>query len=453
MFSAQFSTEHESRLLNIIPVGYTRDMRIACIYLPSFPLQAHVRAAPHLAGTSLAVSDGAAHGARVVVCSRAAWTDGIRPGMPVATARVIAPKARIVAADRALYAKAVRALAESLLSCSEVIELGDTSELVTAHRTIFLEVPARARGNSFGQKLLTQISRQGFRGRVGVADDRFTAHTAAVRVRHRGETARLDVRDQAPPLFHQSCTSVPRGGSAAFLAPLPLSYLNIDGDVQHLLETCGVKTLGDFAALPPPSVGREWITDDNDFQALARGQGPSWVRVHDLDDIMAQPLVETLELEYGIGDAQPLAFALRKLCDHISHRLVGRQRAASEIELRLTGPESETSRFQRTLSRPTMSSQELLGQVLSALQDELTHPVCSLELEVRGAVEPETAELDLFSQLAQAPRAPLASAVASAASDGVRVTEAPRRPHMAQRRSKRARRRHDSAQQSLRLFD
>lgn len=426
-------------------------MRIACIYLPSFPLQAHIRQAPHLAGAPVAVTDGAKAGARVVVCSRAAWADGVRPGMAATTARSIAPHLNVVIADPELYERTLRALAESLLSCSETLELSDAGAGLAPHRAVYLRVPARARGASFGQKLLTQISRQGFRGRVGVADDRFTARVAAVRVQHRGRPARLDAADGQPPLFHQSCTSVPRGGSAAFLAPLSLSHLDIDPDVRHLLETCGVKTLGDFAALPPPSVSRSWIDDEHDFQMLARGQGSAQVRGCDLDALMDRPLTETVQLQYELGEQQPLAFATRKLCDHLGYRLAGRQRAATELTLRLAGPAGEVSRVPVVLSRPAMSSAELLAAVLGALESRgVQHAALALELEVTDMRAPEGADLDLFSQV---PAAASAAPGSARRVPSVATGPTPARPHIPARRIKRTRRRTARAQQSLRLFD
>lgn len=428
-------------------------MRIACVYLPSFPLQAHIRQAPHLAGTSLAVADGVATSASIIACSRAAWADGIRPGMAVTTARAIAPELEVVLADRALYRRTLDALVESLLPCSESIDIGDT-ELSAAHRAIYLTVPPRARGASFGQKILTHISRQGFRGRVGVADDRFTAYLAAVRVEHRGRSARLDEPNKQPPLFHQSCTTVPRGGSAAFLAPLPLSHLPIDPDVQHLLETCGVKTLGDFAALPPPSVGRDISSDpDSDFQALARGQGSHTVRAHDLDRILERPLIERMELVYEVGESQPLSFALRTLADHVSHRLEGRERGAAEIELRLYAPSGTISAITVRPAHATMSSQEIQDVLMSELESrDLDHqPVVALELEITRQAEPSEPTLDLFAHFATRPAH---ATLAVRAEPGLRKGQASRRPHIPMqptRPGKSPRRRHANGQQSLPL--
>src|SRR5688500_12209509 len=62
--------------LNISPVVYSWGMRIACLYLPSLPLQAFLRGAPQWIGSPVAISNG-----KIVACSRAAWAAGVRAGM------------------------------------------------------------------------------------------------------------------------------------------------------------------------------------------------------------------------------------------------------------------------------------------------------------------------------------------------------------------------------------
>jgi protein ImuB len=430
-------------------------MRIACVYLPSFPLQAHVRQAPHLAGTSLAVAEGVATGSTLVACSRAAWADGIRPGMAVATARAIVPELEVVTGDSALYQRALDAVVESLMAISEVIDTG-ARDAPASHRAIYMKVPPRSRGTSFGQRVLTHLSRQGFRARVGVADDRFTAYVAAVRVEHRGKTSRLDDPARQPPLFHQSCTSVPRGGSAAFLAPLPLSYLPIDPDVMHLLETCGVKTLGDFAALPPPSVSRDWIDEDSDFQALARGQGPVTLRAQDRDEIALRPLVERLEMDHELGDSQPLLFALRTLCERVSQRLGGRERAARQLGLCLVGPAGQATRLELLPERPATSGAELFASARQKLAATcLMHPVAAMELAVERPIEATALEIDLFTAHAASEQASALPGMATQQAAAFHQAEGARVAAGAShwpRRGKRARR-PPRAQQRLSFFE
>ncbi|MEZ4369154.1 MAG: hypothetical protein R2939_23145, partial [Kofleriaceae bacterium] len=100
-----------------------------------------------------------------------------------------------------------------------------------------------------------------------------------------------------------------------FLAPMPLSLLAIPGEVQHMLATLGVRTLGQFAALPPPTAARAW---DADYQALARGDAGAILHV----DAAATPLVERAVLGEG---SFGLGAAVAVLAERVATRLPGRR--------------------------------------------------------------------------------------------------------------------------------
>ncbi|MDE0652669.1 MAG: DNA polymerase Y family protein [bacterium] len=86
--------------------------------------------------------------------------------------------------------------------------------------------------------------------RVGVADGPFTAAVAA-------------------ELAERVCIVEP-GGSAAFLAPLPVRLLG-NSQLTDVLVRLGVRTLGDFAALPEADVLGRFGTEGRRAQCLAAG--------------------------------------------------------------------------------------------------------------------------------------------------------------------------------------
>src|SRR5689334_10104338 len=159
-------TEQVEQYLNIRPVMYTHLMRIACIHLPSFPLQVHMRhaLALHSAASWAAASRGDGRtvpaiavagspidrpGAPVLIaCSRAAVAAGVRPGMTVAAARAVAPALVVVPRDPAAERAAVRAVAEALLAVADRVDTGGA--VGGAHHAVYAEVPSRSRGAAFG---------------------------------------------------------------------------------------------------------------------------------------------------------------------------------------------------------------------------------------------------------------------------------------------------------------
>ena len=404
-----------------------KPMRIACVYLPYFPVQVHVRRAPHLAGKAFVVRDHKS----VVACSRAAWDGGVRAGMSVVQARRVIPELEIRTAVKELHSEAIEALAESLLAYSTTVDTGNLAN--GPHHALYLRVPTGTRGATFGNRLLAMVSRQGFRGRVGIADDRFSAWTAAVVIRdHRGQNA------EANSLFTQACTVVPRGGSAAFLAPLALSFLPLDDDVRGMLTAIGLRTIGDFAALPPPSLRRRHNVTGVDFQALARGDDPTSL----VPFVATAPVVEAIELETPIGATEPLGFMLRPLFDRVCERLRGRNRAVGRVEIRLHGDETKPIRIAVEPQRPTLSGRTLLDAARAELNRRpvLEHAVDAIEVRMVAEAELGSDELDLFDT-----RRPDSAGLSP-------FTSARREPLRRARRNRLKRHRHRKSQR-LSLFD
>ena len=184
------------------------------------------------------------------------------------------------------------------------------------------------------------------------------------------------------------------GNSAAFLAPLPINLLPLNSDVQHMLETLGIKTLGDFASLPPPSVGRRWNAEGIDFQSLAQGEGPTLLQSF----TPKQAIIESIDLEHEIQEIEALAFSLRPLADRACDRLQGRSMAASRALLRLKGRGEACTEFPLDPARPTADGRSLFELLRAVVQDQrLDHTVCELELTITQESDPEIEELDLFS--------------------------------------------------------
>lgn len=314
-------------------------MRIACLHVPQFALQTLTRVDPSLRGAAVAVvsvpltdphragsASAAPGGGRpalyapvVQACSKAAWALGVRLGMTATAANSVAATSggalRVVQAEAALERETVRAIADALLGVSSVVDTGGRVGAGGAHLAIYCEVPSKTRGTSFGDRMLELTDALGLTARVGIADDRFTAWVAAA---HGGV-----------PSEERGVVSVPRGGSAAFLAPQPLSLLAIGPEVQHMLEALGVRTLGEFAALPAPSVAPSRSALEADYQALARGDSGSGLRPYAPEAPIREDAIISATCS---GPA-----ALAALAERIALRLAGRGRGASRLELVVHG--------------------------------------------------------------------------------------------------------------------
>jgi nucleotidyltransferase/DNA polymerase involved in DNA repair len=351
-------------------------MRIACVHVPQFALQSLGRIDPSLRGAAVAVVGAGlepANGARpsvalhspvVLACSRAAWALGVRLGMTATAARFVSPQElRVVTADAALERETVRALADALLGASAVVDSGGRVGASAAHLAMYCEVPSKMRGATFGARLLELLDSFGIAARIGIADDRFTAWVAAAHGAEGGH-ARED----------RGVVSVPRGGSAAFLAPRPLSLLAITPEVQHMLEALGVRTLGEFAALPAPSVSRPL---EADYQALARGDSGCALRPYAPD----APIREQLAVAGG-DSLFGASAAVATLAERLALRLSGRGRGAARLELRISGEQGERA---VALSGPSAAfTAEELAELLLPQIGEAPGQVTRLGVVVAG---------------------------------------------------------------------
>jgi hypothetical protein len=432
-------------VLNIRPVRYTLGMRVACVHVPQFALQSLCRINPSLRRAAVAVIGAgheptagvrpslALHSPIVLACSRAARALGVRIGMTASAARFVSPELRVIAADAQLERETVRAIADVLLGMSAVVDTGGRVWGSGAHLAMYCEVPSKTRGKAFGERLLALLDTFGLTARIGIADDRFTAWVAAAHggTEAAGEAVRGARHGAAGSREDRGVVSVPRGGSAAFLAPRPLSLLAISPEVAHMLEALGVRTLGEFAALPAPSVSRPL---EADYQALARGDGGSTLRPYAPE----APIREELVVDSGeslFGGATAVA----ALAERVGLRLVGRARGAVQLEVTMAGEGGE--RVVPVAAERAASSQSELVELIAPLINEGPGPIAKLRVvvvgesmaEVAGGAKGDTAQLPIDAVsaalssggTAMPPLAPLED-LAPLASPGQHDSRAPR---------------------------
>ncbi len=300
-------------------------MRIACIFAPHVPLQALVRRRPELRKQPVAVVSGGPASA-VLACSRAAHGLGVRVGISAIAARQLSVEVQIELRDLEAEAQLEVAMVEALYGVSPRVEAeglrrgarrdrkergsegGAPEPAVPGAATLFCEVPTGMRGATFGARVLEVAAVLDVAVRIGIADDRFTAWVSA----------RFGAHAEESPI-----AAIPRGGSAAFLAPQPLSLLDISPEVQQMLAQLGVRTLGEFASLPAPSVARRW---DCDLQGLARGEGGAEL-------ISVKPESGPLREEVAVGGEVGVGVAVAILAERVALRLAGRGGVAQAMEV------------------------------------------------------------------------------------------------------------------------
>jgi protein ImuB len=353
--------------------------RVACLFLPLFPLAARLRSEPELAREALVTVAGNGSAARVAAATRLARAAGVRPGLTLVQARALCPK--LVARPR--DGECERAAQEALLEVAEGFSprVEDAGEGVA-----YLDVdgverhyPGPSPELGLGRALMRAADAAGLPARVGVAASKLAARVAAGL--------------PAPPVV------VPAGEEASFLAPLPLHRLCPEVEIAATLERWGVRSIGDFARLPPSRVASRLGRTGRELHATARGIDPRPLMPRE----PSPAFHEGMSLEWPLVSLEPFLFVGRAALDRLCRRLESRGFACSRLglELRLE-PDGHQSRS-IALPAPTRDAKTLLTLVRLELEARPPGaPVAGFTL-LADPDRPREAQLSLYGPAALSP--------------------------------------------------
>ncbi|MBP2365911.1 DNA polymerase Y family protein [Pseudonocardia parietis] len=279
------------------------DPRILALWSPDWPVTAAARAAHVPAHRPAAVF----YANRVLACSAPARRYGVRRGLRRREAQARCPDLAVLAPDPGRDAR----LFEPVVAAVE--ELAPGVEVV---RPGLLVLPARGPVGWFGgeqeaiERLIDQVAlRAATECQVGVADGMFAAELAARRGR-----------------------GVPPGRSAEFLAPLEVTELDRDPEVDRsalidLLRRLGLRSLGAFASLPEADVASRFGADAVAAHRLARGLDPR----PPVRRVPPEELAAAIELDPPVDRVDAAAFAARGLATRLHEALAGHGLACTRL--------------------------------------------------------------------------------------------------------------------------
>jgi len=336
--------------------------RLACLWVPLFPLAARLRAEPELAGEALAVTAGNGAAAQIVAATRAARRLGVTAGMTLSQARARVPKLAARNRDSACERAAQEALAEIAERFSPRVEVAgpgllflDADGLARRFRPGPRATPDWTPERELGRALVAAARRAELPARVGIAGSKLAAQVAAQSTAGSSSSpgplaSTTEAADDAEPRI------VATGGEARFLAPLPLSRLAPELRLGETLARWGLASIGDFARLPAASVVSRLGPEGAELHTVARGIDPRPLlpREPPLD------LAEGSELEWPLVALEPFLFLAHAALDRISRRLelrgLGCARLALELTLEPTGRDARAWE----LPAPTRDTKTLL---------------------------------------------------------------------------------------------
>jgi protein ImuB len=350
--------------------------RIACFYVPMFPLAARLRSEPELLQEAVAIVEGNGNNAHVVAATRRARTKGIRPGHSLAQARSILPK--LIARGR--DSECERTAQETLLEVAETYSprVEDATEGI-----VYIDIAGMERHfdseEELGRSSIRAAEDVGLPARVGIAASKLAARVAA----------------ELP----KSPTIVEPGSEAGFLAPLPLTRLAPEINAATTLNRWGIISIGDLARLPESEVASRLGELGRDLHYAARGIDPRPL----IPRALPPEFREGMELEWPLVALEPFLFIANAALDRLSKRMEFQGFACTRVELTMNlEPDGFHSRA-IDLPAPTRDVKTMLTLIrLDLEKNPPGAPVVGFSL-VAHPDRPRRAQLSLFGPAALSP--------------------------------------------------
>jgi nucleotidyltransferase/DNA polymerase involved in DNA repair len=291
---------------------------------------------------------------RVFDLSPEVETCGVAIGMTARAAEVRCPGACLLEADIAHCRAEIEFLLQLLERFSSRVEAHgwgaayvDLEDLQDRAKAVTL---CREVGRSIRRELGGTLQPA-----VGWDSSKFTAQTAA----RRTPPGHLRAVDQAQ--------------EQGFLRPLPVTLLPLPGDALRRLGFLGLRTLGQYGALPVAAVWQQFGRSGVVARLCARGEDgrpviPRW---------QASPLVAEIEFEVPLVERERLVAALRHLVSPLLAGLRGNLQACGQVRLTVHFDDGSAQEQERAFLFPVANEERVIEALAGLLDRVQWHPVPS----------------------------------------------------------------------------
>lgn len=362
---------------------------IACLTIPYFAAAVERRDDTALNETPLVVGGRPWEPRPLFGFSQEVARQGVQPGMSLRLAHTLSPDARFLPAALSRYRAGSGEVVETLTDFTPLLlpeplwqqapagQALAQSRTLPARYTLDLEgLPQREAlplAQEMGRSVRTQTT---LTPSVGLAADPFTAQVAAALARP------------------HHLRPVPPEETAPFLAGRPLSFLPLPRETARRLRLLGIRTLGQFAALPSPAVQEQFGPETLPLHRLARGEG---------ERALAPPapgteIVVAHAFQEGVSDRLVLARTLAQLATELAEALAARAEAGRRLALTW---ETEDGTQQRSLPlRQPASTAATLARILEELLAgiDVTTGVTALSVTLGELAPVAGRQLSLFAR-------------------------------------------------------
>ena len=348
--------------------------RTACVDIHGLPLQLLLRRHPDWTGRPVVVVDRDKAQGVIHWANEPARVLRIFPGMRYAAGLALSSDLRGGVVAELDIAEAVSAIAQRLWSFSPRIEPClrepgifwlDASGL--QHVFPCLE--------TWSANIVGDLRAQGYRAIVAVGFSRFGSYAAC----------------KASP---RSMVFAQVEQERAYLRAAPITRFRFDARVRESLLKLGVKTLGDFIALPAAGIRRRFGAEAEALHALARGD--AWSPLN--PEALFEPLEYDEVLDWPEDNAERLTTRLACLLEPLLAALQARHEVLKTLRFGLTLMDECVLSEEISPAQPTCDANQIVGLLalrMAALA--LSAPVTALRLSVEGVAVSEE-QLALFQE-------------------------------------------------------
>jgi protein ImuB len=361
----------------------------ACLFVPDFPVQAVVRLEPELRNKPVAILAGAPPLTKVFSVNPAARKLGVEEGMTKAQAEAfegIIRRWRSPSQEATAHA----ALLDCAWTISPRVEDGIRDSREELPDTAVLDLAGCEKLFGSPEKIAHDLARValevGFDANVAVAGNLSAAICAA-----HG--------------FSGVTIISPSEGSAR-IGALSLTALRIPSELVETLQSWGIRTCAEFAALPEIGVVERLGQEGRRWQRLAQGADPRSLIAKEFP----VQFEECMELEPPVDLLEPLLFILNRLLEQLCSRLRMHILSIGEIKVTLTlqrnGSRNKKPLLHiRTLRLPVPTKEGKLLLRLLQLDLEAHPPVSAVTAVHILAIpaKPRSRQLGLFLPLSPDP--------------------------------------------------
>ncbi len=322
--------------------------RLACIYIPDFPLQVFVKDDPRCSQVLQAVAEKGCATAQLVSVNQEAEKTGVTPGMTVAQARSRCPELHVLVRDCKLEDEQSGKILRLLQAIGPFVEEEEPGLYFLETTGITLLHKSEA---GLLSKVLADFHATNYPVKIGIAGSKIVAKIAA----------NLSQANDG--------TLVSPNTERGFLAPLPVEYLSLPLGTVEKLYDLGIETIGKLASFPPNAITHRFGEEVLELAQLARGDDPSVF----LPEQLAVERSHELVLDYPIFDHTSLCIHLEGLVQTLLQPLAAFGQGCQTLIIQVECEDRTQRKIRVALDRPTASVVAFLRQI------RVTHERCRLQ--------------------------------------------------------------------------